>query len=105
MKLTRRQLEKLIMESLALHEARVPSARRIVRNIEDTQKKIDELLKDPKANDEELRQYLDRLEVARRKRFANRRDMVKVKELRKKLFQHFQNQEESGTALTLHRWP
>ena len=44
MKLTRRQLNYLIMESLNLEEARVPTARKLIRRIDDYETRIDTLI-------------------------------------------------------------
>ena len=73
MKLTRRQLNRLIMESLNLQEDRVPGTRKLMRRIDDYEKRINTLisaLDDPekaserKESEKELKKYLSRLKAA-----------------------------------------
>ena len=76
MKLTRRQLYKLINESLNINEARVPRPRRLIKNIDAASSRVDTLIKrlnaeegrytkaELEADREELNQYLDNLKIA-----------------------------------------
>jgi len=81
----------LIMESLNLEEARVPTARKLIRKIDDYEERIDTLigaLADPEkvSEKEELEKYLDRLNVAGDKEFAiNKRQRLKAMKVRNKV--------------------
>jgi hypothetical protein len=87
MKLTRRQLNHLIMESLNLQEARVPRPRRLIRNPDAANSRVEKLismLNDAELYDadgdyteseleeyrEELQQYRDNIAIAKDKEFG-----------------------------------
>ena len=95
MKLTRRQLYKLINESLNINEARVPRPRRLIKNIDDASSRVDTLIKrlsagegrytkaELEADREELNKYLDNLKIALDREFGikprQRRKVAPVK--------------------------